>query len=102
MLIPENCPFMKTYLLNPEIHNKVNDSATSRDKGAQGKQRRLLFKPIIPPVKAIVALKELEHDTHDKIPRFIKRMLQDPSPLLHKNLRANNTVFNEIERQKKK
>ena len=25
-LIPENCPFMKTPLLNPEISNKVNDS----------------------------------------------------------------------------
>ena len=35
MLIPENCPFMKPALLSPEIYNKVNDSATSRDKGAQ-------------------------------------------------------------------
>ena len=35
ILIPENCPFMKPALLNPEIYNKVNDSATSRDKGAQ-------------------------------------------------------------------
>ena len=35
MLIPENRPFMKPALLNPEIYNKVNDSATSRDKGAQ-------------------------------------------------------------------
>ena len=33
-LIPENCLFMKNSLLNPEIYNKVNDSATSRDKGA--------------------------------------------------------------------
>ena len=74
-LIPENCPFMKTPLLNPEIYNKVNDSATSRDKGAQRKQR-LLVKSTIPLVKAVVALKGLEHDAQDKVPRDIKRKLQ--------------------------
>ena len=62
-LIPENFPFMKTPLLNPEMYNKVNDSATSRDKGAERKQR-LLVKSTIPLVKAVVALKGLEHDTH--------------------------------------
>ena len=78
MLIPENCPLMKTPLLNPEIYNKVNDSATSRDKGAQRKQR-LLVKSTIPLVKAVVALKGLEHDAQDKIPRDIKRKLHDVS-----------------------
>ena len=39
MLIPENCLFRKTPLLNPEIYNKVNDSATSRGKGAQQKAK---------------------------------------------------------------
>ena len=67
MLIPENCPFMKTPLLNPEIYNKVNDSATSRDK----------------------------------ITRDIKGKLQDVSPLLYKSLRLNNTMFTEIQRNKK-
>ena len=33
-LIPENCLFMNTPLLNLEIYNKVNDSAKSSDKGA--------------------------------------------------------------------
>ena len=77
-LIPENCLFMKTPLLNPEIYNKVNDSATSRDKGAQRKQR-LLVRSTIPLVKAVVALKGLEHDAQDKIPRDIKRKLHDVS-----------------------
>ena len=67
MLIPENCPSMKTPLLNPEIYNKVNDSATSRDK----------------------------------ITRDIKGKLQDVSPLLYKSLRLNNTMFTEIQRNKK-
>ena len=80
-------------MLNPEIYNKVNDSATSRDKGAQWKQR-LLVKSTIPLVKAAVALKGL------KIPRDIKRKLQDVSPLLHKSLRLNNTMFTEIQRKR--
>ena len=80
-------------LLNPQIYNKVNDSATSRDKGAQWKQR-LLVKSTIPLVKAVVALKGL------KIPRD-KRKLQDVSPLLHKSLRLNNTMFTEIQRKRK-
>ena len=75
---------MKTPLLNPEIYNKVNDSATSRDKGAKRKQR-LLVKSTIPLIKAVVALKGLEHDAQDNIPRDIKRKLQDVSPLLHKS-----------------
>ena len=58
---------MKTPLLNPEIYNKVNDSATSRDK----------------------------------ITRDIKGKLQDVSPLLYKSLRLNNTMFTEIQRNKK-
>ena len=81
-------------LLNPQIYNKVHDSATSRDKGAQWKQR-LLVKSTIPLVKAVVALKGL------KIPRDIKRKLQDVSPLLHKSLRLNNTMFTEIQRKRK-
>ena len=36
-LVTENCPVMKTPLPNPEIYNKVNDSTTSRRKGAQWK-----------------------------------------------------------------
>ena len=48
-LIPENCPFMKTPLLNPEIYNNVNDSTTSRDKGAQRKQRFLVKSTITTP-----------------------------------------------------
>ena len=58
---------MKTPLLNLEIYNKVNDSATSRDK----------------------------------ITRDIKGKLQDVSPLLYKSLRLNNTMFTEIQRNKK-
>ena len=99
-LIPENCLFMKTPLLNPEKYNKVNDSATSRNKGAQRKQR-LLDKSTMPLEKAAVALKGLEYDTQDKIPRDIKRKLQDVSPLLHISLRLNNTMFNEIQRKRK-
>ena len=98
-LIPENCPFMKTLLLNPEIYNKANDSATSRDKGAQRKQR-LLFKSTIPLVKAVVALKGLEHDAPDKIPRDIKRKSRDVSPLLHKSFQLNNTIFTDIRKRK--
>ena len=66
---------MKTPLLNPEIYNKINDSATSRDKSAQQKQR-LLVKSTIRIVKAVVALRGLEHDAQDKIPRDIKWKLQ--------------------------
>ena len=99
-LIPENCPFTKNPLLNSEIYNKVNDSASSRDKGAQRKQR-LLVKSTIPLVKAVVALKGLEHDAHDKIPRGIKRKLQDVSPFLHKSLRLNNAMLTEIQRKRK-
>ena len=78
MLIPENCPFMKPPLLNPEIYNKVNDSATSRDKGAQWKQR-LLVKSTIPLIKVVISLKGLEHYPQDKIPSHVKRKLQDVS-----------------------
>ena len=98
-LIPENCPFMKTPMLNPEIYNKVNDSATSGNKGAQRKQR-LLVNSTIPLVKAVAALKGLEHDAQDKIPRSIKRKLQVVCPLLHKSLRLNNTMFTEIQRKR--
>ena len=48
-----------------------------------------------------MALKGLEHDAQDKIPRDIKRKLQDVSPLLHKSLRLNNTMFTEIQRKRK-
>ena len=48
-----------------------------------------------------MALKGLEHDVQDKIPSDIKRKLQDVSPLLHKSLRLNNTMFNEIQRKRK-
>ena len=92
---------MKTPLLNPEIYNKVNDSATSRHKGAQWKQR-FLVKYTIPLIKAVVALKGLEHDAQDKTPRGIKRKLQGVSPLLHNSLRLNNTVFTEIQKKKEK
>ena len=67
MLIPENCSFMKTPLLNPEIYNKINDSATSTDKSAQQKQRLLVISTM-PLVKAVVALKGLEHDAQDILP----------------------------------
>ena len=66
---------MKTPLLNPEIYNNINDCTRSRDKSAQRKQR-LLVKSAIPLVKAVVALKGLEHDVQDKIPKDIKRKLQ--------------------------
>ena len=100
MLIPEHYSFMETPLLNAGIYNKVNDFATSRDKGAQQNQR-LLVKSTIPLVKAVVALKGLEHDAQDKIPRDIKRKLQGVSPLLHKSLRLNNTMFTKIQRKRK-
>ena len=45
----------------------------------------LLVKSTIPLIKAVVALKGLEHDAQDKMPRDIKRKLQDVSPLLHKS-----------------
>ena len=61
---------METPLLNPEIYNEINNSATSRGKGAQRKQR-ILLKSTMLIVKAVVALKNLEHDTHFKIPRDI-------------------------------
>ena len=96
-LIPDNYPFMKT-LLNPEMYNKVNDTAKSRDKGAKRKQR-LLFKSTIPLVKAVVALKGLEHDAQDKIPSNTKRKLQDVYPLPYKSLPLNNTMFTEIQRK---
>ena len=88
MLTPENFHYRKTSLLNLEIHNKVNDPATNRDKFAQRKQR-LVIESTIPLVKAAVALKELECDTQDKIPRDIKSKLQDVSPFLHKCLRCS-------------
>ena len=86
-------------MLNPEIYNKVNDSATSGNKGAQRKQR-LLVNSTIPLVKAVAALKGLEHDAPDKIPRDIKRKLRDVSPLLHKSLQLNNTIFTDIRKRK--
>ena len=85
MLIPENWPFMNTSLLNPEIYNKVNDFAISRDKGAQRKQR-LLVKSTIPLIKVVVAFKGLKHDAQDKISKDIIRKLQDASPFLHKSV----------------
>ena len=87
----------------PPIDTKlagVLDSATSRDKGAQRKQR-LLDKSTIPLIKAVVSLKGLEHDAEDKIPRDIKKKLQDVSLLLHKSLRLNNTIFTEIKEKEK-
>ena len=84
-------------LLQPQRHS---DSATSRDKGAQRKQR-LLDKLTIPLVKAVVALKGLKHDAQDKISRNTKRKLQDVYPPLHKTLRLNNTMFTEIQRKRK-
>ena len=46
---------MKTSLLNPEIYNKVNEYAISRDKDAQRKER-FLVKSTIPLIKTAVAL----------------------------------------------
>ena len=48
-----------------------------------------------------MALKGLEHDAQDKIPRDIKKKLQDVSQLLHKSLRLNNIMFTEIQRKRK-
>ena len=48
-----------------------------------------------------MALKGLEHNARDKIPKNIKRKLQDVSPLLHKSLRLSNTMFTEIQRKRK-
>ena len=48
-----------------------------------------------------MALKGLEHDVHDKIPRHMKLKLQDVSRLLHKSLQLNNTMFTEIQRKRK-
>ena len=48
-----------------------------------------------------MALVGLEHDAQDKIPRDVKRKLQDVSPLLHKSLRLNNIKFTEIQRNTK-
>ena len=48
-----------------------------------------------------MALKGLEHDAQDKIPRDIKRKLQDVSQLLHKSLRLNNIILTEIQRKRK-
>ena len=98
MLNSENFTFMKSSLLNPEIYNKVNDSATSRDS-CTAEARRLLFKSTIPLVKVVVALKELEHDTQDTITRDVKRKLHDVSPLLHKNPRVNNFMLTELQRK---
>ena len=75
-------PFAKSW--NPEIYNKVNDSVARTDKVTQRKST-------IPFMKAVVALKGLEHDTQDKIPRNIKRKLQDVSLLLLKHLILNST-----------
>ena len=82
---------MKASLLNPEIYNKLIDSARTRYKGAQRKLR-LLVKCTTPLMKAVAALKELEHSTQDKIPREIKRKLLDASPILHESLRLNDTI----------
>ena len=95
MLNSENFTFMKSSLLNPEIYNKVNDSATSRDS-CTAEARRLLFKSTIPLVKVVVALKELEQDT---ITRDVKRKLHDVSLLLLKNPRVNNFMLTEIQRK---
>ena len=59
------------------------------------------FKSPIPVAKAVVALKRLEHDAKDKIPKDIKKKLQYVTPLLHKILRLNNTMFTEIQRKRK-
>ena len=91
---------MKSPLLNPKIYNKINDSATSRDIVAQRKQR-LLVTSTISLVKAVVSLKRLENDRQDKIPKDIKRKLHDVSPLLHKSLRLNNTLFTERQEKEK-
>ena len=96
ILIAENCTFMKTPLLNPEIYKKVNDSATSRDKGEERKQR-LFVNSVIPLIKAVVTLKRLEHDTQDTI----KKKSQDVSPFLHKSFKLNNTMFTDIQRKRK-
>ena len=48
-----------------------------------------------------MALKGLEHDEQDKIPRDIKRKLHDVPPLLNKTLRLNNTMFTEIQKKRK-
>ena len=53
---------------------------------------------IIPLVKAAVAFKGLEHHVQDKI---MKRKLRDVSPILHKSLRLNKTMFTEIKRKRK-
>ena len=48
-----------------------------------------------------MALKGLEHDAQDKIPRDIKKKLQDVSQLLHKSRRLDNIMFTEIQRKRK-
>ena len=60
-----------------------------------------VFKSPIPLVKAVVALKRLEHDAQDKIPKDIKKKLQYVTSLLHKILRLNNIMFSEIQRKRK-
>ena len=48
-----------------------------------------------------MAIKGLEHDAQDKIPRDIERKLQDVSQLLHKSLRLNDIMFTETQRKRK-
>ena len=100
MLIPENVTFLTTSLLNYEIYNKINDSATSRDKGAQRK-RRQGAQSTIPFVKSVVVMKKLEHNTQHEIPRDISTKLQDVSALRHKSLRLNNTILQKYKEKEK-
>ena len=65
------------------------------------RKQRLLVRSTILLLKAVVALKELDHDTQDKTPREIKRKLRNVSSLLHKSIRVNITMFAEIQRKRK-
>lgn len=63
---------MKKSYLNSEISNKLNERATSKDKGAQRKQRTYI-KVSISLVQSVVSLNEMQ--TLAKIRSFKKETL---------------------------
>ena len=100
ILVPKNCTFMKTPYLNPEIYSRISGLAVNKDKAAQRKQRQTV-KAIIPLMKAIVSLKEVEKEIKKKVSPDTFQKLKFISLQLHQSFRVLNASFTDIQRKRK-
>ena len=105
ILIPKNCPFMKTPLLNNEIYNVMLGPSTSKDKANQRRQR-MAAKAAIPVMKSIIELKDLGTSLkrcakRDPSLKQVQENVENISPHLKQSLRVLNTTFSETLKKRK-